>query len=109
MVRQVTVTLSESEYARLSAEAGRRGEAPESLLQRTVSAHIGPDRSGGVMGQPPSKAVILEHLYRAGVITAVPSPEPVSPEQAAERERLAQLFGQGRPVSELIIEDRGAR
>lgn len=109
MVRQVTVTLSDSAYARLSTEAGRRGEAPEALLQRTITAHIGSDRSVEASGQAPSKAVILEHLYRAGVITAVPMPESVLPEQAAERERLAQLFGQGRPVSELIIEDRGPR
>jgi hypothetical protein len=109
VVRQITVTVSDVEYARLSAEAGRRGEAPESLLQRKVTAHIGSERSGESSGQATSKAAILEHLYRAGAITAVPSPEPVSPEQAAERERLAQLFGQGRPVSELIIEDRGAR
>ena len=52
---------------------------------------------------------MLEHLYRAGVITAIPVPESVTPEQAAERERLAQVFGQGWPVSEIIIEDRGAR
>ena len=72
MVRQVTVTLSDLEYARLSAEAGRRGEAPASLLQRTVTAHIGPAGSVATLGQELSKEVILKHLNRARVITAVP-------------------------------------
>lgn len=51
--------------------------------------------------------VLLTFLHREGVIQNIPSGEPDSPEETAERERLAKLFGEGKPVSEIVIEDRG--
>lgn len=51
--------------------------------------------------------VLLTFLHREGVIQNIPSGEPDTPEEAAERERLAKLFGEGKPVSEIVIEDRG--
>lgn len=49
------------------------------------------------------------YLFSEGVIEHIPTGEPITPEEEAERERLALLFGQGKPVSEMVIEDRGPR
>ncbi|MGH2516714.1 MAG: hypothetical protein ACRDHP_13760 [Ktedonobacterales bacterium] len=48
-------------------------------------------------------------LYREGIIENLPTDETSSPEEERERERLSHLFGQGKPVSEIVIEDRGPR
>ena len=51
--------------------------------------------------------VLLTFLHREGAIQNIPSGEPDTPDETAERERLAKLFGEGKPVSEIVIEDRG--
>lgn len=53
--------------------------------------------------------IIQEFLHREGVTENLPTDEPDTPEEAAERERLARLFGRGMPVSEIVIDDRGPR
>lgn len=53
--------------------------------------------------------IIQEFLHREGITENIPTNEPDTPEEAAERERLARLFGQGKPVSEIVIDDRGPR
>jgi hypothetical protein len=53
--------------------------------------------------------VIQDFLYREQITENIPTDEPDTPEEAAERERLAQLFGQGKPASEIVIDDRGPR
>ena len=46
-------------------------------------------------------------LYREGEIENIPTREPLTPEEEAELERLAQVFAGDKPMSEMIIEDRG--
>lgn len=53
--------------------------------------------------------LITVFLYREEVIENIPTDEPDTPEEEAERQRLARLFGQGKPASEMVIEDRGPR
>ncbi|HLJ81766.1 MAG TPA: hypothetical protein VKT52_09795, partial [Ktedonobacterales bacterium] len=48
-------------------------------------------------------------LYREGVIEDLPTDEHETPNEDTERQRLSHLFGQGKPVSEMVIEDRGPR
>ena len=50
---------------------------------------------------------IQEYLYREGIIEHIPMGEPDIPQEEAERKRLAQLFGQGKLASEMVIEGRG--
>ena len=49
----------------------------------------------------------MEQQYREGKLLNLPKPQPLSPEEQAERERLAQLFAGGKPMSEIVIEGRG--
>ena len=50
----------------------------------------------------------MEKLYHDGEIENLPTREPLTPEEQAERERLGRLYSQGKPLSEMIIEDRGS-
>lgn len=53
--------------------------------------------------------IVQDFLYSEHVIENRPHNIPVTPEEAAERGRLAHRLGQGKPASEIIIEDRGPR
>ncbi|HVB23023.1 MAG TPA: hypothetical protein VNG51_13860 [Ktedonobacteraceae bacterium] len=49
----------------------------------------------------------MEKQYREGKLLNLPSRKPITAEEKAERERLARVFGEGKPMSEIVIEDRG--
>lgn len=103
MAYQMTVTLTDQEYRTLAAEAVRRGEPPEMLL-RDLIRHL-PSTS-------PTKHVmtsreLAEKLYREGILLNLAAPHPLTPEEQAERERLARLFASDKLASDMVIEDRG--
>ena len=50
---------------------------------------------------------LAEHLYHKGKLLNLATPRPLSHQEQAERERLAQVFSSGKPLSEMVIEDRG--
>ncbi len=50
----------------------------------------------------------MKQLYREGKLLNLPNPQPLSPEEQAERERLAQLLAGGKSMSEIISEGRGS-
>ena len=106
MAYQMSITLTDAEYKALSQEAAKRGKPIESLLHDVLAQHIKPSNS-----IPPSltNRSIQEYLYREGVIEHIPTNEPKIAEEETEREYLADLFGQGKPASEMVIEDRGPR
>lgn len=106
MAYKMTVTLTEAEYAALSREAAKSGKPIESLLHEVLTQHIRPSDS---VTQPLTSRELREYLYREGIIEHMPTGEPDTPEVRAERQRLAQLFGRGKPASEMVIEDRGPR
>lgn len=104
MAHQMTITLTDAEYAALAVEAAKNGKPVESLLHEVLIQHIRPtSRPARLL----SNRQVQEYLVSEGIIEQVPSGEPEALEEQTERERLAHLFGQGKPVSEMIIEDRG--
>lgn len=46
-------------------------------------------------------------LYHEGELLNLATRRQLSEEEKAERERLGQLFSAGKPLSEIVIEDRG--
>lgn len=59
------------------------------------------------LAHPLTGREFMEQQYREGKLLNLPKPQPLSPEEQAERERLAQLFAGGKPMSEIVIEGRG--
>ena len=57
--------------------------------------------------RPLTEQEFMELQYREGKLANLPHPEPLTQEEQAERERLGRLFASDKPMSELVIEDRG--
>lgn len=102
-MRQVTVQLTDQEYAILAAEAAKSGKQPEMLLHELIRR-----LQLSYQKKPPlSGRVLAERLYREGKVLNFPTRRPLTSEEMAERERLVQVFAGGKPASEMVIEDRG--
>ncbi len=103
MAYEMTVTLTDQEYAALATEAARNGKKPEALLHDMVqNLEKGSQEKGTLTGRK-----FMQKLYQEGEVLNIPSREPLTPKEQAERERLAQIFAGGKPASEMVIEDRG--
>ncbi len=104
MSYQMTIHLTDQEYAALVAEAEKTGKQAEALLHEILMQRLQPS--------PPTKRPLTEDefeekLYREGKILNIPTRRPLTPEERAERERLGRVFSGGKPMSEMVIEDRG--
>jgi len=100
----MSIRLTDAEYKALLMEATQRGKPVESLLHEVLIQHIKPSRKQNL-----SSGEIEKYLFREGLIEPISTEEPETPEEEAERAYLASLFGQGKPVSDVVIEDRGPR
>ena len=103
MARQMTLTLTDQEYATLAEEAAKSGKKPETLLQEMMREML----QAGTAKHPLTEQEFEEKLYLEGLIENIPPRQPLTPEEQAERERLGRLFSGGKPMSEMIKEDRG--
>jgi hypothetical protein len=84
------ITLSDEDYAALTAAAARTGASIEELAHQAIATHF----------QMPKQ--IGSYQYPTG--------EPITDEEEEEMERLAQEIGAEHPwASEIEIEDRGPR
>ena len=86
------VTLTDEDYAALSAAATQRGAPIAELVHEAIAAQYtaAPRLPSGVYSYPTG--------------------EPISAEEKAEMERLAVAIGSEHPwASEMVIEDRGPR
>ncbi len=106
MAHQMLLTLTDQEYAALRAEAARTGTPLEAVLHAAIAPLVpapAPDQS------PMTEQEFVEYLYHKGVIMNIPTHEPLSPDEEAELEDLAQLFAGGKMASDMVSEDRGPR
>ena len=103
MAYEMTIKLTDQEYAALAAEAARNGKQPEMLLHDMIQ-DLQPSSQ---IKRPLTDQEFMEKLYREGKIHNIPTRRPLTPEEQAKRERLAHVFAGGKPASEMVIEDRG--
>jgi len=104
MAYQMTLHLTDQEYAALAAEAEKSGKQAEALLHEILMQRLQPSLAAK---RPLTTREFEEKLYREGLIENIPTRQPLTPEEQAERERLAQVLAGGKPMSEMAIEDRG--
>jgi hypothetical protein len=57
--------------------------------------------------RPLTEREFVEKLYREGKVLNIPTWEPLTEEEEAERAQLAQACAGGKPLSEIVIEGRG--
>jgi hypothetical protein len=103
MPHELIVRLTEQEYAALAEEAAKKGKKPETLLYETLREWLHTDRAK----QPITEQEFEEKLYLEGLIENIPTREPLTPKEQAEREYLGRLFSGGKLMSEMVKEDRG--
>lgn len=105
MSHRMDFTLTDEEYNALSSESVKNGKPLEDLLHEVLSQHIRSTKPAPAY--LPTRRDIQSYLYEEGVTEYIPTDELDTQEDVAERQHLAYLFGQGKPVSEMVIEDRG--
>lgn len=103
MAYHMTITLSDQEYQVLAAEASRRGEPPENLL-RDLIRHL---PLASATKYTMTGRELTEKLYSEGKLASLAAKHLLTPEEQAERERLAHLFASDKLASDMVIEDRG--
>ena len=104
MAYQMTINLSDQEYAALITEAKKSGKQPETLLREIMLQRLQPSPQ---LKRPLTSRELMEKQYNEGKILNISSRRPLTRKEQAERERLARLFSGGKPASEMAIEDRG--
>ncbi len=103
MSYQMTINLTDQEYAALTAEAAKNGKQPETYLHDMIQRLQSPSQvQRSLTGRE-----FMEKLYREGELLNLPIPRPLTQEEQTERERLGQVFAGGKPLSEMVMEDRG--
>lgn len=87
------ITLSEDDYAALSAASASSGAPIEQLVHEAIAQRF---------AFPTPVKQIGSYQYPTG--------EPITEEEREELERLAQQLGSEKPwLSDMVIEDRGPR
>lgn len=59
------------------------------------------------VNRPLTGREFVEKLYREGKVLNIPTWKPLTEEEKAKRDQLAQATAGGKPVSEIVIEGRG--
>ena len=104
MAYEMTIRLTDEEYAALAAEAAKSGKRPETVLLEIMLQKLQPPQP---TTRPLTERELAEQLYREGMLLNLATRKPLTLEEQAERQRLAQVFAHGKPLSEMVIEDRG--
>jgi|SRR5690348_3458163 hypothetical protein len=99
------ISLNDEEYSILAEEAARSGSGkqPEEFLHEIIQRL----RSSSQVRRPLTLRELAEKQYREGKISHIPTKEPLTEEEREALEQSAQWFAEGKPLSEMIIEDRG--
>jgi len=104
MVYEMTIRLTDEEYTALAAEAAKSGKRPETLLHDLMLQKLKPPQP---TTRPLTDHELAEQLYHEGMVLNLATRKPLTSEEQTERKRLAQVFAGGKPLSEMVIEDRG--
>lgn len=103
MAYQMTVTLTDQEYQLLVEEAAKSGKRPETLLRDMIHRlQPAPQETHVMTGRE-----LAEKLHREGKLANLATQRRLTREELEAREQLVQRLADGKPASEMVIEDRG--
>ena len=105
MAYEITVHLTDQEYSALVAEATRSGKQLETILHELMSEKF---RTPSSAKSSLTEHEFMEQQYREGKMLNVPLRRPWTPQERALREQLGRELSKGKPLSEIVIEDRGS-
>lgn len=97
------ISLSDQEYAMLSAAAAKSGTQPEKLLHDLIQ-HL---QISSQTKHALTVHELTERQYREGKISHIPARQPLTQAERETREQRAQRFAGGKSASEMVNEDRG--
>jgi hypothetical protein len=106
MSHQIIIHMDDDAYAALEAAAAEKGQAVEQLAEKTLVQHFPPVQMETVTSVTYND--FLRELYAAGDILNLPDPSG-DLEEVQMLIELASSILPGKPLSEIIIEDRGPR
>ncbi len=104
MAYQMTITLTDQEYAQLIEAAARSGKPLETLVHEALAPKLDEAQVHDTMM---SNQEFNEYLLHKGTILNIATKPPLTPEEIALKEELAQAFAGGKSAAEMVIEDRG--
>jgi hypothetical protein len=109
----LTVELSPEVYDRLRAEAERQGKPPEGVVQELIAERLAlPDASPAAPQSTPEREQVCAALRAAGLLVE-PSPAMLARASRAtmtlEEVSAALTRAGGKPLSEIILEQRGPK
>jgi len=104
MEYQITVHLTDQEYIALTAEATKSGKQPETILHELMLERF---QTSSITKPSLTGREFMEKQYREGKLQNIPLRRPWTPQERALREQLGRELSKGKPLSEIIIEDRG--
>jgi hypothetical protein len=99
-MKQVTLRVDDRLADFLKQAAAARSESVNAYAQAVLSAAVDPDLAGDEAAQ------LRERLSRAGLLE-IPSPVSHPAPDDATLAGARRRAGRGRPISSLIVEDRG--
>ncbi len=97
------INLNDEEYAILVTEAAKSGLDPEQFLHKIIYKM----QPSTQWKRPSIAQELAEKQHREGKIARIPTGEPLTQEELDTIEMCAKWFAGGKPLSEMIIEDRG--
>ncbi len=100
-----TITLTDEEYAALSAAAAERGQSVEALAHEALAERYARSDTGAA----PQADPLIAYMLRMGHIRQAPTRMADTPAEQAERQRLAASAAPGKLASEMTLDDRGPR
>lgn len=108
MAHEITVHLSDEEQDAFVEEATRVDQGIEDVIHRLLREHFANLRRPlSASSHLLSKQELQEYLYLKEIIRSIPTGETRTPEEETRLGELGKLFGQGQPLSEMVIEGRG--
>lgn len=101
-MKQVTLRLDEALVTRVKAAASARGESVNAFAESVLSAAVDPETAHSPIQR------MRERLARAGILAEFePYTGPVPTQE--ELDEAGREAGKGKPVSEILLEQRGPR